>query len=169
MTPYASALLLAALVFAQTTLMPAAALGTAKPFLPLLAVVSWGLLASPLAGAWWAVGAGLMLDVVSPSPSLFYTLPMVGAAVVIAAGRGRMFPSNLFTPWLVTAVATAAFWLLQRALLPLVGGAVTWHLDALTRELLPEMALNLLWLPVVYLPLRALARHASGPRMEWER
>lgn len=168
MTPYGSLLVLALLVLLQSTVMPSAALGATRPLLPLLAVVSWGLLRGPVAGAWWALAAGLMLDVVSPSPSLFYTLPMLATLGVTAVGRGRLFPSNLLMPWLVTALAATSFWLAQRALLPLVGASVAWRPGVLAREILPEIALDLLWLPVVYVPLRALARRAAGPRIEWE-
>ena len=169
MAPYASVLLLAALVVAQCTLVPAAALGATKPFLPLLAVVAWGLLRGPVAAAWWAIGIGLMLDVVSPSPHLFYTVPMLLVVGATALSRGRLFQSNILMPWLVAALATLVFWLAQRALLPLMGAAVSWQPGTAVRELLPETAVNLLWFPVIYIPLRLAARRMSGQRMEWER
>jgi rod shape-determining protein MreD len=167
MTPYVYLAILAAIVIAQTTVMPSAALGHTKPFLPLLAVVSWVLLRGPLPGAWWAVAIGLMLDAVSPTPAGFYTLPLLAAAVAVSIGRARFFPSNLVIPWLLVAVATAVFLITQRSFIPLVGGHVVWSAPALAREIFPETALNLLWLPVLYLPLRALARRTSGPRIEW--
>jgi rod shape-determining protein MreD len=169
MWPYVNLLILVVIVIAQTTVMSAASLGYTKPFLPLLAVVSWVLLRAPLAGAWWALALGLMLDMVSPSPSAFYTLPMMVVVLVAAVGRGRLFPSNLVIPWVLVAVATAAFIVTQRALIPLTGGTVDWSLSVLAREVMPEAALNLLWLPILYFPLRALARRTGGPRIEWER
>jgi rod shape-determining protein MreD len=156
-------------VVAQCTVVPAAALGTVKPFLPLLAVVAWGLVRGPLAAGWWAVAVGLMLDVVSPSPFLFYTIPMLLVVGVTALSRGRLFQSNLLPPWLVAGLATLVFWLVQRALLPLTGAAISWRPEAMVRELLPEAAVNLIWFPMVYLPLRLASRRASGQRMEWER
>ena len=167
--PYLAVPLLALVVVAQTTVVPATALGGTKPFLPLLFVVTWGLLRGPLAGAWWALTVGLMLDIVSPSPSLFYTVPLLLAVGVVALSRGRLFPSNLLMPWLVVIAATVAFVVAQRALLPLVGGSVGWLPATLMRELLPETALNLLWLPIAYFPLHALARRVGGPRIDWER
>lgn len=168
MTPYVYLAILAAIVIAQTTLMPSAALGQTKPFLPLIAVVSWVLLRGPVPGAWWAIAVGLMLDAVSPAPAGFYTLPLLAAALIVSMGRGRFFPTNLLIPWLLVAVATAVFLLTQRLFIPFVGGYVEWSAPAMAREVFPEAALNLLWLPVLYLPLRALARRASGPRIEWE-
>jgi len=168
MTPYAGLLIIGLTVLVQSSVMPAASLGATKPLLPLLVVVSWGLLRGPMAGAWWALAAGLMMDVLSPSPMLFYTLPMLAVAGIVALGRGRLFPSNLLMPWLVVCAATAAFVLAQRALLPLVGGLVTWRPEAVAREVLLELALNALWLPVVYVPLRSLERRVRRPRIEWE-
>jgi cell shape-determining protein MreD len=100
---------------------------------------------------------------------LFYTLPLLAVLVVVRLGRGSMFPGNVVMPWLVAALATVAFALLQRALLPLLGGAVRFGPEALGREILPEVALNLLWLPLAFFPLRALARHYGVERIEWER
>ncbi|MFN2114295.1 MAG: rod shape-determining protein MreD [Anaerolineae bacterium] len=168
MTPYLYTAILAAIVIAQSTLMPAAALGQTKPFLPLIAVVCWALFRGPVPGAWWAVAAGLMLDAVSPAPMGFYTLPLLAAVLVVSMGRGRFFATNMLIPWLLVAVATAAFIVAQRSLIPLAGGELDWDAAVITREILPEAALNLLWLPVLYLPLRALARSVAGPRIEWE-
>lgn len=168
MTPYVYLLILATIVIAQSTIVPSAALGATKPFLPLIAVVSWVLLRGPLPGAWWAVAVGLMLDAVSPSPGTFYTLPLVVAVLAVAVGRSRFFPSNLLIPWILVAVATVVFLVAQRLLIPLAGGSIAWTAPVLAREMLPEVALNLLWLPVLYVPLRALSRRTSGPRIEWE-
>lgn len=169
MTPYASIPLLALVVLVQTTVMPAASLGATKPFLPLLVIVSWGLVQGSMAAAWWALALGLMLDLVSPSPFLFYTLPLMLVVGVVAVGRGRFFPTNLLLPWLVAAAATAAFVLGQWSLLLLTDGPVAWHGEAVARALFPETALNLLWLPLAYFPLRAVSRRLRGPHIEWER
>jgi rod shape-determining protein MreD len=169
MTPYLSVIFLAALVVAQSTVMSAAKLGTVKPFLPLLAVVSWSLLIGPLPGAWWAIAAGLLLDLVSPGPMFLYTVPMIVAATVVSIGRARLFPGNPVIPWLLTAVATLAFLVVQRAMIAFSGAVVVWSWESLTRDLVPAVALNLLWLPVLYVPLRYAARRAAGPRIAWER
>jgi hypothetical protein len=39
----------------------------------------------------------------------------------------------------------------------------------LAEDLVPVVALNLLWLPVLYFPLRRLAGRIGPPRMGWER
>jgi rod shape-determining protein MreD len=165
--PYAATITLAALALLQTTLMPAASLGFTRPLLPLLAVVTWGLHRGPVAGAWWALAGGLFLDIVSPAPLGTYTLPMLAAAGVVALVRARLYPTSLLLPIAVAAAATAAFTLVQRGLLSIRLGYLSWAPDTLAEELLPAIALNLLWLPLLYFPLRSLAR-ASQERIEWE-
>ena len=54
-------------------------------------------------------------------------------------------------------------------MMPLWGGVAPWEIDGVGRDLLHVLALNLLWLPIIYLPLRVLAHRARGPRIEWER
>lgn len=169
MTPYLNLIFLGALVVAQSTVMSSAKLGTVKPFLPLLAVVSWTLLRGPLPGAWWAIAIGLILDLASPAPMNVYTVPMLAAVTVVAVGRARLFPGNPIIPWLLTGAATVVFLLVQRAMIPLSGAVIAWTGSTLLREILPAVALNLLWLPVIYVPLRHVARRAAGPRIAWER
>jgi len=95
---------------------------------------------------------------------------MLAVAGVVAASRGRLFPTNVLLPPVVAAGATAAFALTQRAIVAATGADVSWAPMALVRdELLPQVTLNLLWLPVLFFPLRALARRTGPPRIEWER
>ena len=168
MMPYIYVVILVSLALAQSTIVPATALGSTKPFLPLVAVVSWVLLRGPVSGAWWALAVGLTLDAISPIPGSFYTLPLLVAVGVVAIGRGRFFPQNIIVPWVFVGVATAVFLLTQRAMIPLSGGTVSWSVPVLAHEIVPEAALNLLWLPLLYLPLRALSRRTAGPRIDWE-
>ncbi len=166
MNPYAATLFLAALVLLQTTVTSHAAVNFTKPLLPLLAVVTWGLHRGPMSGAWWALAAGVFLDIVSSDPVGTYTLPMMAAAAVVAAVRARLHPTNLLLPVAVVAAATVAFTISQRILLA-VRVPISWSLTTLGEELLPAIALNLLWLPLLYFPLRAIARSAQE-RIEWE-
>lgn len=175
MQPYVTVALLAGVVAIQTALVPFAALGSVKPLLPLLAVVAWGLLRGPWASLWWALVLGLIMDAVSPGPFGFYALPLAAVAGVTAIGRGRLAPGNLLLPGLVAAVATGVFSLAQRTLLWTMletsgnEGRLSWSAADLADELLPVVALNLLWLPVLFFPLRRLAAHIAPARIEWER
>lgn len=167
--PVLSILLMAGLCLAQSTVMPYARLGFAEPLLPLLAVVSWAMLLGPLAGAWWAIVAGLIMDVLSPARIGAYSLPLLIVVGMVFLARGRMFANNVFLPALLVAAATVVFDLAQRSVLAAGGRYVGWQPGALAEEMVPLLLLNLLWLPVIYFPLRALARQLERPRIEWER
>jgi len=164
---YAAATILTLLAIVQTTVMTYAALGTARPLLTLLAVVTWGLHRGTLAATSWGLFGGLMLDIVSGRPLGTYAIPLVAAATVVSVVGDRLFPSNLLLPAGVTVAATTAFTLAQRALLSIRGQTVAWTGPALADDLVPAILLNVLWLPVVYFPVRAIARSAK-PRLEWE-
>jgi rod shape-determining protein MreD len=170
--PFITLLWLALLAVLQTSAMPFAALGPAKPFLPLLAVVAWGLVKSPVSATWWAVGLGALLDMATPSPPGMYTVPMIAAAAVVTLGRSRLFPTNFLLPGAVAALATVAFTLVQRALLSATladAAGVSWSVAALADDLAPALVLNLLWLPALYFPLRFIADRTGPPKMEWGR
>lgn len=169
MSPYLALIILAAVTLAQVTLMPAAALGGTKPFLPLLVVVSWGLLRGPLAGFGWAIALGALLDLVSPTPFGYYTLAMVAVAGVVALGHGRLYPGNLLLPGLVAAAATVVFMLVQLLPLALGGQLLVWQQASWVSLFAKAVALSLLWLPLVYFPLRAIAAWLAGPRIDWEK
>ena len=175
MAPYLTILLILGLVALQSALMPFASLGPAKPLLPLLAVVAWGLLRGPRAAAWWALGLGFLLDFASPGPFGLYTVPLLGAAAVTALGKSRLASGNILLPGIAAAAATGAFYLVQRGMLAILisrttGRAdLTWQLAEVADELLPVLALNLLWMPVLYFPLRTLARRTAPPSIGWER
>ncbi|MFQ5460021.1 MAG: rod shape-determining protein MreD [Anaerolineae bacterium] len=175
MSPYAATALLAALVVAQASLVPVAALGGQKPLLPVLAVASWGLVAGGSQGLWWSVALGLLLDAASPAPPGMYTVPLFAAGLVAAASRRRLAPANMVLPAAVAAGATLAFTLVQRLLLAAVlatrasgAPAIDWAPSQLLEDLVPVTVLNLVWLPIVYFPLRWLSRRGAPPRMDWE-
>jgi rod shape-determining protein MreD len=167
-SPYLAVLILVVIALIQTTVMPFAAFAGVRPMLPLLAVVSWGLCRSALEAAWWALAAGIALDALSGQPWGTYTVPLLAACAVVALASRRLHPTTILLPVAVVAGATIVFGLVQRLLLAMRGQAVPWSLGDLAGEWLLAVLLNLLWLPVLYFPLRAVAR-ASRPRMDWER
>lgn len=168
MNPYSAALVLFASVILQVTVMPSAALGSAVPHLPLLVIVSWGYVRGARAGMIWALAAGLLCDQLSAAPIGTYTLPLAAAAMVVGVGAGRLADS-IFMPAALAAAATAVFVLAQLAILALGGNVVEWSTPALARSFAPAVLLNLLWLPIVYFPLRWSYRRSDGRRLAWER
>lgn len=167
--PYLGLLLLFGLVQVQATVMPEAALGPSRPMLPVLAVIVWAILRGPSSGLWWALALGWMLDWRSPEPVGTYTLPMLSVALVGALGSRRVFANNLLLPGVLTVLGTVVFLLVQQALIGATGASTGWDREALTTMLLPAVALDLLWLPVVFFPLRAFAARFEDPRIGWER
>jgi rod shape-determining protein MreD len=166
--PYGAALILLGAVIAQVALMPSAALGSAVPLLTLLVVVSWGYVRGARQGMAWALAAGLLSDVMSPKPIGTYTLPLMAAALVVGLGAGRLADA-IFMPAALTTVATIVFIAGQIVVLGLIGDIVDLRPEALVPTVLPTVLLNLLWLPIVYFPLRWLARRSGPPRLAWER
>jgi rod shape-determining protein MreD len=168
-SPYLALALMGLVTLAQVSLVPAASLGDTKPFLPLLVVVSWGLLRGPLAGFAWALALGAMLDLASPTTFGTYTVVMLCVALVVAICHGRVFPANLLSPGIVAAIATVTCLVVQLAPLAIGGRLVVWDQNAWLSLAAKSVALSLLWLPLVYFPLRALAGRVAGPRIDWER
>jgi rod shape-determining protein MreD len=138
--------------------------------LPVLAVVAWGLVRNRSEATWWALVLGYLMDWGSPTPFGTYLVPMMVAAAIVAAGGSTLFPSNFLMPGVVAAVATAGFTLTQRALVAAMSrGTMAWNPAAIAEDVIPVVALDLLWLPALYFPLKAVARRIGPPRIEWER
>jgi rod shape-determining protein MreD len=168
-SPYVALVVLGVTVLAQVTLMPAAALGDARPFLPLLLVVSWGLIRGPVAALGWALAAGAMLDAVSPTPFGYYLVAMLAVAAIVALGYNRLFASNMLLPALVVIGATLAFLVAQLAPLAISGRLVVWQAGDLATLAAKWALMSVVWLPIVYFPMRWLARWGEHPRIDWER
>ncbi len=158
MGPYAAALTILVLAMLQTTVVPYAALGGIRPMLPLLGAVTWALFREARSAVWWALGAGAVLDILAASDLGTYALPLVIGVAVGTIARGRVHPRNPLLPVAMVVLATVGFTLSQRTLIWLRGGLVMWTAQAMAEELSLAVLLNVLWLPVLYWPLRAVAR-----------
>lgn len=168
MNPYVALMVLGLLALAQVTVVSSAGMAGAKPFLPLLAVVSWGLLRGPMAGLAWALALGAMLDYLSPAPFGYYTVALTAAAGVVALGHGRFYPGHLLLPGIVTVAAALAFTVVQVAPYLASWETLAWSSASLTALFAKSVALSLIWLPLVYFPLRLVAARSRGPRIDWE-
>jgi rod shape-determining protein MreD len=168
-SPYIGLALALLIALLQATVMPHAAIAGSVPMLPVAAVVSWGILRGPNSGGWWALCLGWLLDWRSTSGFGAYTLPLLAVALLTSIGGRRVFSSNLVLPGVLTAVGSMVFCLLHQALVVPLEMTEVWQPQALVSLIAPAVALNLLWLPVVYFPTRALAEHMAEPRIGWER
>ena len=169
MNPYLALLLLFGICLLQFTVMPKAGIDEVAPMLPLLAVVSWSLLRGPIAGAWWALVLGILLDFMSIELLGTYLAPMLLVAAIAGLGSRRLFTQRLWLPIMVTTLGTLGFLALHLGIIRLTGGYVDWNLDALLRLTLRPLLLNLLWLPLIYFPLRHLSNRYGEASIGWER
>lgn len=167
MGPYATSALLAVLAIAQLTIAPHAALDGAFPSLPLLAAVCWTVLRGPRDGLILAIGGGLLLDLASPAPIGMYSLSFAAATLVVGGGRALTNARGMLLTAVLVAVGTATAMAVQLALVAAAGGHVVLEARSAWELLIPAVAMNLVWLAVVYPPLRHLARRLGGDRLEW--
>jgi rod shape-determining protein MreD len=162
------ALLLTGVIQLQLSAMPAAALDGAIPSLPLLVAVSACLLLGPEHAAWWALYMGWLLDWRSGHFAA-YSLPLLGVVMLAGLGRRRVFVGGL----MLTAALTLLGTILHLAVQLLLAGrwveAGLWSPDMVAGIVLRATVVNLLWLPVVFAPLRLLVRFLAPPGMGWER
>lgn len=168
-SPYIGLALAMLIALLQSTVMPHAAIAGSVPMLPVAAVVSWGILRGPNSGGWWALSLGWLLDWRSTAGFGAYTLPLLAVALLTALGGRRVFSSNLMLPGFLTAVGSMLFCLLHQALVVPLEMAEVWQAQALVSMIAPAVVLNLLWLPVIYFPTRALTERMAEPRIGWER
>ena len=168
MRPYLLALMLLAVVQLQLSAMPATALDGAIPSLPLLIAVSACLLLGPDQAAWWAVFMGWLLDWRSGSFAA-YSLPLIGVVMLAALGRRRVFSGGMLLLTALTVLGTLLHLGIQLLLAERWAESGLWTPQLLAGIALRATLVNLLWLPVVFVPLRLLARRLNSPSIGWER
>ncbi len=160
--------LVPALAFAavlQVTLVPLLAIGGFKVDLPLLIVVSWGLLGAPGQAAVWGLTAGLFLDLLSGLPFGTQTFALASIGLLLGLTQTTIFQTNLILPPAAMFAATFAYNIIILAVLSTLGWAIQWDEYAL-RVILPTAILNTIALPAVYFPLQRLY-HRTNPQVEW--
>ncbi len=164
MSPYLATLLLAGIALLQTTLAPHLSFISGQPQFMLLTVVSWSLLRGGREGVIWGFIGGMMLDLLSGAPLGVLTLPLLLVGYLSGLGEFNVFRANFLLPGLVALVATLLYNALVLFLLQILGQSVEWN-AALLHVVLPALLLNLLVLPLVYLPLHRLHRLTVQPQM----
>lgn len=85
----------------------------------LLVVVSWSLLRGTREGLLWALGGGLMLDLLSGGPFGVATICLVLSSVVVGMGELNLVRDSPWLPLvagvLATAVYNVAYWAILQA------------------------------------------------------
>ena len=134
--------------------------------LPLLLVVSWGLLRGPREGLIWGFIAGIAVDLFSGAPFGAATFGLMAAGFLSGLGRSTVFRSQLFLPMLVMLLATIVYGILFLLVVWISGHGVSW-LDSLFRLVVPSAVLNAVLTPVVFVVMRWLNTRFGREEMEW--
>lgn len=166
MNPYLAVVLLAGIALLQTTLAPHVSFTGAKPQLMLLAVVSWSLLRGGRAGVVWGFIGGLMLDFLSGGPFGIFTLSLILVGYVSGVGEINVFRVHFLWLGMIVVMATWFYNVITLGLLQLLRQPVAWE-AGLLHVVLPVVLLNILALPLIYLPLHRLHRLTGEPQMDW--
>lgn len=162
----AGLLLLAAAVL-QVTLAPRLELLGAFPNFVLLVVVGWTLFRGAGPGIRWAIGGGLLLDLLAPGPLGVHALGLA----VAAYGTGflkRTFESDpLLLPSASAALATVAYNLVLLAVSEALGHPVAF-LGVLQAWVAPSALYDAALLPFLLLFLRRVDQAIPEPvAIEW--
>lgn len=136
------------------------------PDLPLVIVVSWSMLRGSRSGLVWGLIAGLFVDLLSGTPAGAATVALGAVGFLAGMVRRTALRVQVLLPVLAVVAATLLYDLALLLGMQLFGRTVLW-LETLGRIILPSAALNLLLLPALYFPLRALYRRFAAQEMEW--
>lgn len=166
MTIYLVLPLLAIVAILQTTLVPSLAIWSVFANLPLLVVVSWGLLRGPREGALWGFIAGLMVDLLSGAPFGAATVSLIVVGFLAGLGETTVFRARVALPMIVMFLATIVYELLFLLIVSISGQWVAW-LDSVFRLVIPSAILNAVLTPIVFLTMSWLYARFGREEMEW--
>jgi rod shape-determining protein MreD len=148
----------------QSSILPQIRIFGLVPNLMLLTVVAWSFRRGPNDGIVWGMIGGLMIDLASGAPLGISPLPLMVAALVVGAGRARIFAGNVVLPVIVSLLTLVLYQAMYVILLMLAGKPVSWG-EGVLRVAAPLVLLNLALMPVVYVVISWLARLTEGSRV----
>ncbi len=166
MTIYLVVPLLVVVAILQTTLVPHVAIWGVFADLPLLVVVSWGLLRGPREGILWGFVAGLAVDLFSGAPFGAATLALIAVGLLAGLGAATVFRAHVTLPLLAMFLATIVYDLLFLLVVRISGYPVAW-LESFYRIILPSAVLNAVLTPVIFVVMRWLHARFGREDMEW--
>jgi len=151
----------------QVTLAPRLEIFGAFPNLVLLAVVGWTLARGAGSGIRWAIGGGLLLDLLSPGPLGVHALALVVAAYGAGFLQRYFEPDPILLPAASAALATVAYNLVLVAVSEALGHPVAF-LAALQAWVAPSALYDAALLPPLLVLLRRLEHVIPAPvAIEW--
>ena len=160
--------LLAIVATLQATIVPRLTIWGVFADLPLLVVVSWGLLRGPREGILWGFVAGLAVDLFSGAPFGAATLALIAVGFLAGLGHAAMYRAHLALSMVVMFLATIVYDLLFLLVVGIVGDPVAWRAvrDSFVHLILPSALLNAVLTPLILLSMRWLYTRFSREKME---
>jgi len=150
----------------QTTVAPYLQMWSVRPDLMLLVVIAWSLLRGAKVGVVWAIGGGLLLDLLSGGPFGALTIALALASLVAGLGELNVFRGSPWLPLVASAMATVVYDLSQFVILQLLGHTVAWD-SGLLQVLGPSLAINALATYPIYWAARWLHRRTASEAIAW--
>ena len=166
MTIYLVVPLLAVAAILQSTLVSHFRIWGVFADLPLLIVVSWGVLRGPREGLIWGFVAGLMLDLFSGAPFGAATFGLMAVGLLSGLGKSTVFRSQIALPMLTVLLATVIYDIIFLIVVWISGYPVAW-LDSLFRLVFPSAVLNTVLTPVIIVIMAWLNTRFGREEMEW--
>jgi rod shape-determining protein MreD len=127
------------------------------PDLMLLVVGSWSLLRGTREGLLWALGGGLLLDLMSGGPAGVATVSLVLSSVIIGMGELNVVRDSLWLPLVASALATGVYDVAYWAILQVTGRSL-YTVRSLLQVMGPSVMLNALVMYPTYWATRWLSR-----------
>jgi rod shape-determining protein MreD len=121
--------------------MPSLTWSGVMPDLMLLVVVSWSLLRGSREGLLWALGGGLLLDLMSGGPFGVAVVSLVLSSVIIGMGEFNVVRGSLWLPLVASVLATAIYDVAYWAILQVTGRSF-YTVHGLLQVMGPSMMLN---------------------------
>jgi rod shape-determining protein MreD len=166
MTIYLVVPLLAVVAILQSTLVSHFRIWGVFADLPLLVVVSWGVLRGPREGLIWGFVAGLLLDIFSGAPFGAATFGLMAVGLLSGLVKSAVFQSRIVLPMLAVLLATVIYDIIFLIVVWISGYPVAW-LDSLFRLVFPSAVLNTVLTPVIIVIMAWLNARFGREEMEW--
>lgn len=166
MTIYLVVPLLAVVTLLQSTIVSHFRIWGVFADLPLLVVVSWGIVRGPRDGLVWGFVAGVMLDLLSGAPFGAATFSLVVVGALSGMGRATVFRSQIALPMITALLATVIYDIIFLIVVWISGYPVFW-LDSILHLALPSAVLNAILIPVIIVIMRWLHVRFGSAEMEW--
>jgi rod shape-determining protein MreD len=157
-------LLLAAAIL-QTSVVPHLAVWGVFPDLPLLIVVSWGLVRGAQEGIVWGFIAGVAVDLLSGAPFGAATLSLMVVGLISGLASSTVVRAQLILPPVTVFAATMVYDMIFLSVVQVAGQSVDWG-GTFVRIVLPSALLNAVLTPPFFWTTRLLDRWIARREME---